>query len=188
MIGRSEWVDRNVASFSHLMEPANRKLAERVGRRLGLAPEGAAALAVRLDASRGDRGPWCPRSTGARPVRVRFADRRRRGRRRLCGSEHHVHMERTHQFRPAEFRFWVALHELTHRAQFQGVPWLREYFLSLVNELVEQSTAEPGRVVPGGRRIDDPQGCRGRRSSTNVVCSACSPHRSNGSSSTRSRR
>ena len=61
-------------------------------------------------------------------------------------------MERTHQFRPSEFRFWVALHELTHRAQFQGVPWLRDYFLSLVTELVEQSTPEPGRL---GRVVDE---------------------------------
>ena len=55
-------------------------------------------------------------------------------------------MERTHQFRPSEFRFWVALHELTHRAQFQGVPWLRGYFMSLVTELIESSKPEPGRL------------------------------------------
>ena len=32
-----------------------------------------------------------------------------------------LQIERTHQFRPAEFRYWVALHEMTHRAQFVGV-------------------------------------------------------------------
>jgi putative hydrolase len=35
---------------------------------------------------------------------------------------------------------------LTHRAQFQGVPWLRQYFLGLVSELVEHSRPEPGRL------------------------------------------
>ena len=30
VIGRADWVERNVASFSHLMEPANRMLSERV--------------------------------------------------------------------------------------------------------------------------------------------------------------
>ena len=55
-------------------------------------------------------------------------------------------MERQHEFRPAEFRFWVALHECTHRAQFIGVPWLREYFLSLVGELVDTAVPESGRL------------------------------------------
>jgi coenzyme F420 biosynthesis associated uncharacterized protein len=63
-----------------------------------------------------------------------------------------MQLERAHQFRPEEFRFWVALHELTHRAQFQGVPWLREYFLGLVGELVEHSKPEPGRL---NRVIDE---------------------------------
>jgi coenzyme F420 biosynthesis associated uncharacterized protein len=63
-----------------------------------------------------------------------------------------LQLERMHQFRPEEFRFWVALHELTHRAQFQGVPWLRQYFLGLVEELVEQSKPEPGRL---GRVIEE---------------------------------
>jgi coenzyme F420 biosynthesis associated uncharacterized protein len=63
-----------------------------------------------------------------------------------------IQMERTHQFRPEEFRFWVALHEMTHRAQFKGIPWLREYFLGLVEELVEQSRPEPGRM---GRVMDE---------------------------------
>ncbi len=55
-------------------------------------------------------------------------------------------MERQFEFRPDEFRFWVALHECTHRAQFIGVPWMRAYFLSLVDELVASAQPEPGRL------------------------------------------
>jgi len=55
-------------------------------------------------------------------------------------------LERKFEFRPAEFRFWVALHECTHRAQFRGVPWLRDYFLGLVQELVATAVPEPGRM------------------------------------------
>ncbi|MEL7210521.1 MAG: zinc-dependent metalloprotease, partial [Actinomycetota bacterium] len=44
-------------------------------------------------------------------------------------------LERRYGFPPQEFRLWIAVHECTHRAQFTGVPWLRDYFLSLVNEL-----------------------------------------------------
>jgi coenzyme F420 biosynthesis associated uncharacterized protein len=55
-------------------------------------------------------------------------------------------MERDHAFRPDEFRFWVALHECTHRLQFTGVPWLRGYFLGLVEELVAATKPQSGQL------------------------------------------
>ena len=33
----------------------------------------------------------------------------------------------------------AALHEVTHRAQFTGVPWMREHFLGLVNSTMTPS-------------------------------------------------
>jgi len=63
-----------------------------------------------------------------------------------------LQMERTHQFKPKEFRYWVALHELTHRAQFQGIPWMRDYFMGLVTELVESARPEPGAL---GRVLEE---------------------------------
>jgi coenzyme F420 biosynthesis associated uncharacterized protein len=56
-------------------------------------------------------------------------------------------MERQHQFRPSSFRFWVALHECAHRAQFTGVPWMRPYFLSLVEKLISTDEPEKGRLL-----------------------------------------
>ena len=53
-------------------------------------------------------------------------------------------IERRFGFPPREFRLWLALHEVTHRAQFTGVPWLRTYYLSLVSELVESFDVDPG--------------------------------------------
>ena len=41
-------------------------------------------------------------------------------------------LEKRFAFRPLDFRRWIAIHEVTHRAQFTGVPWMRDYFLSLV--------------------------------------------------------
>ena len=38
-------------------------------------------------------------------------------------------LEKRFAFPPREFRLWLALHEVTHRAQFTGVPWLRPHFL-----------------------------------------------------------
>jgi coenzyme F420 biosynthesis associated uncharacterized protein len=59
-------------------------------------------------------------------------------------------MERRYEFRPDEFRFWVALHEVTHRLQFTGIPWMQDHFMGLVHDLVESSlpdTAQPSRLA-----------------------------------------
>ncbi len=52
-------------------------------------------------------------------------------------------LEKRYGFPPQEFRLWIAVHECTHRAQFTGVPWLRPYFLSLVNELLDSVEPDP---------------------------------------------
>ncbi|CAM3672981.1 zinc-dependent metalloprotease [Tsukamurella ocularis] len=36
-------------------------------------------------------------------------------------------VERALRLRPADFRMWVCLHEVTHRVQFAANPWLRDY-------------------------------------------------------------
>jgi coenzyme F420 biosynthesis associated uncharacterized protein len=55
-------------------------------------------------------------------------------------------------FDPGEFRLWLALHELTHRAQFMAVPWLRSYFLSLVQAGLEPLGSDPRRLLDAVRR------------------------------------
>lgn len=56
-------------------------------------------------------------------------------------------LEKRFAFRPRDFRLWIALHELTHRAQFTGVPWLRDYFMSLVADLVGGVEPDPRRML-----------------------------------------
>ncbi|MHB8245773.1 MAG: zinc-dependent metalloprotease [Acidimicrobiales bacterium] len=52
-------------------------------------------------------------------------------------------LERRHGFPPKEFRLWIAIHELTHRAQFTGVPWLHDHFLGLVDQGISIATPDP---------------------------------------------
>ncbi len=63
-----------------------------------------------------------------------------------------VDLEQRHGFAPEEFRLWLALHEVTHRCQFTAVPWLRGYFLSLVDKAIEPFQADPGRLAEMVRR------------------------------------
>lgn len=60
-------------------------------------------------------------------------------------------MEKRYGFPPREFRLWIAIHECTHRAQFTAVPWLRPYFLSLVNELMDDVDPDPARFIDAAK-------------------------------------
>jgi coenzyme F420 biosynthesis associated uncharacterized protein len=58
-----------------------------------------------------------------------------------------VALERRLGFPADQFRLWVALHEVTHRAQFTGVAWMREYFLGLMHDAVALADADPTQVA-----------------------------------------
>jgi len=163
VVSRSDWAKRNLATFSHLLAPLESKIAEKLEE---TGSKGAPAVVARQVVAI---------ETGAL---LGFLSRRVLGQYELVlptGDQGDVvavvggnvlGMERQQQFKPSDFRFWIALHEATHRAQFLGVPWLRSYFLSLVTELVGSATPTPGRlgrlvteVIEAGRQgrplIDD---------------------------------
>ncbi len=150
VIGRAEWIERNVASFTHLMEPVQRQLVERMDQS-GAGSRGAAVFTQRMMQAEMTAvlGVIARRVLGQYELVLPTGED---GDVVTYVGPNIMQIERAHQFRPEEFRFWVALHELTHRAQFQGVPWLRDYFMGLVAELVEQSRPEPGRM---GRIFDE---------------------------------
>lgn len=52
-------------------------------------------------------------------------------------------MERRHAFPPREFRLWIALHEVCHRLQFGGVPWLRGYLSGMVERYLTSVEFDP---------------------------------------------
>ena len=56
-------------------------------------------------------------------------------------------LEKQYAFPPREFRLWLALHEVTHRAQFTGVPWMREHFLGLVEQTMQAVDPDPTRFL-----------------------------------------
>ena len=135
LVTRKEWVERNIASFRHILAPAERRLVESneisaaVGRRM-VAAETGALLGFLSRRVLGQYELVLP--TGDDADTIAFV------------GANILAMERTHQLRPSEFRMWIALHEAAHRAQFVGVPWLRGHFLSLVERMV--SAAQPTRI------------------------------------------
>lgn len=66
-----------------------------------------------------------------------------------------VALEQQHGFDPREFRLWLALHEVTHRCQFTAIPWMRDYFVSLVENGIGSLEPDPARLGEALRRMTD---------------------------------
>jgi coenzyme F420 biosynthesis associated uncharacterized protein len=62
-------------------------------------------------------------------------------------------LEKLYAFPPREFRLWIALHEVTHRAQFTGIPWMREHFLGLVEQMLDSVDPDPKRFLAAIDRV-----------------------------------
>jgi coenzyme F420 biosynthesis associated uncharacterized protein len=62
-------------------------------------------------------------------------------------------LEKRFGFPPREFRLWLALHETTHRAQFTGIPWMREHFLGLVSTVLGAVEPDPKRFFDAVGRV-----------------------------------
>ena len=137
VIDRATWAEVNIASMSTLMSPLADKIGERmktvpvpirVAQRSLLSAEVGLLLGYiskrvlgQYDTLVPDNGP------GAR-----------RGAPLIFVGPNMVETERRLGLVPEDFALWVAVHEVTHRFQFAGVPWLRDHFLSLVRRYLEQ--------------------------------------------------
>jgi coenzyme F420 biosynthesis associated uncharacterized protein len=152
VLDRGGWVDANVASMRHLLAP----FSDRVGARMAsspVAPIGRRVAGAELGfllgyvAQRvlGQYDLLVPEdsSNGISDDAVYYVGPNILG------------LEKRFAFRPRDFRLWIALHELTHRAQFTGVPWLRPYFLGLVSELMGGMEPDPKRLMAAVVRAVD---------------------------------
>jgi coenzyme F420 biosynthesis associated uncharacterized protein len=136
VVTRAEWARANVAAFGRLLASAEAgPAAARPGRLSGrvLGAEVGALVGFLARRVLGQYELVVPAGDGGGDTVM------------LVGGNL-LALERRYEFRPAEFRLWVALHECTHRLQFTAVPWMRPYFLSLVDRLVAASVAESGRA------------------------------------------
>ena len=66
-----------------------------------------------------------------------------------------VALERRYGFEPEEFRLWLALHEVTHRCQFTAIPWMRDHFVSLVDQGLSSLDPDPARFAEALRRVTE---------------------------------
>lgn len=152
VITRAQWAEANIGSMQQMIKP----LADKVGGRLDSLP-----LPVRLaqrtivSVEMGVLlGYISRRVLGQYDLLVPDEESGARARRRhpTRGAPLYfvginmVETQRKLGFVPEEFALWVALHEVTHRFQFAGVPWLKDRFFGLVHSYLSSVDVD-GRTL-----------------------------------------
>lgn len=123
-MGRGDWIRQNVGGLQRLMEPLAQRLLEHRPHRPSIARKavGAQAGAILGYVSRRVLGQYDvflpPDDEGL----IYFV------------GPNLIEAERRYVLTPADFRLWVAIHEVTHRVQFSVAPWLRTFLGSMVDE------------------------------------------------------
>lgn len=56
-------------------------------------------------------------------------------------------VEHKHGFAGHDFRLWICLHEVTHRLQFGGAPWLRGYLTGLMDSYLSSVELDPSWLM-----------------------------------------
>jgi coenzyme F420 biosynthesis associated uncharacterized protein len=152
VLDREEWVEANIASFRNTLAPFTSRVGERMAQSPLATPGRAVAgaemgvlmgfLAQRVlgqydllvpDAVTPGDTPEPPGSGDADAV--------------YYVGTNILALEKRYGFRPGDFRLWIALHEVTHRAQFRAIPWMKGYFLSLVEGALGLIEPDPKRLV-----------------------------------------
>jgi coenzyme F420 biosynthesis associated uncharacterized protein len=140
VLDRREWVDANLSSMRTMLDP----LMQRFGARLAhspLAPMSRRVAAGELGAL---LGYLSQRVLGQYDLLVPDDPR---GDAVYYVGANVLGLEKRFAFRPHDFRLWIAIHEVTHRAQFTGVPWMRDYFLGLVRQAFDLVDPDPRTIM-----------------------------------------
>ena len=175
IVDRPGWIKANVEGFRVVLEPLTQRVANgdnpppaiitAVGARITGVEVGAvlAFLATRVLGQYELFLP--PDPTGREPA----------GRLTLV-APNIVNAERELNVNPHDFRLWVCLHEETHRVQFTGVSWLREYVRSQMTEFLLASDLDLPTLVERLRGAADTVADVVRGGEGNLIDVIQSPH------------
>jgi len=145
---RAGWVAANLASFQRLLRPVTDKLAGKLGSS-SMLPVGRTVAGAEVGALLG----WMStRVLGQYDMLVVENENPDDQDIVYYVGPNILALEKRYAFPPREFRLWLAIHEVTHRAQFTGIPWMRPHFLSLVDSTLGSFDPDPSRLIDALRR------------------------------------
>ncbi|MCU1430861.1 MAG: hypothetical protein JWL83_4861 [Actinomycetia bacterium] len=148
VLDRGGWVDANVESMRRLLAPLTQRLGERLASS-AIAPLGRIVTGTEVGVL---LGYLSQRVLGQYDLLVPEGAS---GDAVYYVGPNVLGLEKRFAFRPRDFRLWIAIHEVTHRAQFTGVPWLKSYFLSLVDKTLNIVEPDPRTLLDAMRRAGD---------------------------------
>jgi len=152
-VDRAGWVTANVASFQRLLRPVTDRFASKITG--PAAPVGRAITGAQVGAL---LGFMSTRVLGQYDLLVLEDEHPEEQDLVYYVGPNILALEKRYSFPPREFRLWLALHEVTHRAQFTGVPWLRGHYLGLVEEVLGVADMDSKRLLDALRRVVDEVG------------------------------
>ncbi|MEV7008373.1 zinc-dependent metalloprotease [Streptosporangium sp. NPDC051022] len=154
IVDRPGWIKANVEGFRVVLEPLTQRMAARkdqtpaivsaVGSRV-TGVEVGAVLAFLASRVLGQYELFLPPDPSGREAVGRLT----------LVAPNIVHAEQELDVVPRDFRLWVCLHEETHRVQFTGVPWLREYVRSQMTEFLLASDMDLSTLLDRFRSAAD---------------------------------
>lgn len=157
VVSRTQWVEANIESFKILMDPLARKMS--AGGEIPLPGQIGQVLrqvsAVFLGLQTGMVLGYLGRNViGQYEVSLPAPE----GVRLLYVLSNLREVEHDWELDPKEFRYWIALHEVTHHLEFSR-PWVRNYFHSQLRTLVESLDFDPNRMQSAFEGIEmlDPE-------------------------------
>ncbi|HEY7438401.1 MAG TPA: zinc-dependent metalloprotease [Acidimicrobiia bacterium] len=153
VVDRAAWVENNVSSMRRMLAPYTERVRERLARS-PIAPIGRTVAGGELGVL---LGYVAQRVLGQYDLLMPDEnDGGHAGDTVYYVGPNILVLEKRYAFRPRDFRLWIALHELTHRAQFTGVPWLHGYFVEQVGTLLGSVEPDARRLLgAAGRAVDD---------------------------------
>lgn len=156
-VSRARWVEANLGSFKFLMNPLAEKMSP--GAEIPL-PGGAGQILQQIS------GVFLGLQTGfvlgylGRHVIGQYEVTlpAPEGGKLLYVVSNLAGVERDWELDPKEFRYWVALHEVTHHLEFSR-PWVRNYFHSQLRTLIDSLDFDPTRMQSAFEGIEmlDPE-------------------------------
>jgi coenzyme F420 biosynthesis associated uncharacterized protein len=148
LVDRAGWVDANLTTFSHLLDPIADRMSDRLSRAGPIAGPLRMGAGATIAAEAGlITGYMSQRVLGqfelsliqpGAPTRLLFVGPN------LNKAIHELGAERE------PFVDWIVLHELTHVVQFTGVPWLRDHLGGLLRAYLDTLDVEIRAGAAGG--------------------------------------
>ena len=142
---RAEWLQANLRGFERLLEPFATKVMDRVRTESPLAAVRRHSLGAQVG---GLLGYLARKVLGQYDLFLPPDDQ---GLLYFVG-QNIVTVERRFGFPQRDFRTWLALHEVAHRLQFGGAPWLRGHLSDLVDSYLSTVELDPRQLLSNLKR------------------------------------